>query len=202
MNELKKIPKFLYVLVVAIIVAIVFCLTIGTSLINNAPKMISEHEENVKKIAEYDSAISKQDSIEAEIKKNQQEFETKQKELFVDLDTSSKEIEKYCSDRGITLKSYNITEPTDDTLNRRSSVGYPVKTVNITLSYNGTYDTALSMLKYFEKTSKGCYYVKSCALSNSAKAADEYEISLNLTLYYYDTTEAAATTATEAATTA
>lgn len=38
MNELKKIPKFLYVLVVAIIVTIVFCLTIGTSLINNAPK--------------------------------------------------------------------------------------------------------------------------------------------------------------------
>jgi len=202
MNELKKVPAFIYVLVITIVIAIVFWITIGTSLVSNAPTMIAEHDANVKKIAEYDDALAKQDAIEDEIKKNQQEFETKQKELFVDLNTSSKEIEKYCSDKGITLDNYSLGTPTDDELGRRSTGGYPVKSVNITLNYTGTYDTALSMLKYFEKTSKGCYYVKTCSLTPDGESKTDFDVNMSLTLYYYDTTEAVAEAATEAATTA
>ncbi|MDD6446323.1 MAG: hypothetical protein PUF87_00335, partial [Ruminococcus sp.] len=61
MEQLKKVPKFLFVLVGTIVVAIVFWIFIGMSLINNAPTMINEHNENVKKIAEYDTALSQQD---------------------------------------------------------------------------------------------------------------------------------------------
>ena len=87
MDQLNKIPKFLFVLVAAIVVAVVFWMTIGMSLISNAPSLMSEHDANVKKIAEYDTALSQQKQIEAEIKKNQDEYNRKQEELFVDLST-------------------------------------------------------------------------------------------------------------------
>ncbi len=202
MEQLKKVPKFLFVLVGTIVVAIVFWIFIGMSLINNAPTMINEHNENVKKIAEYDTALSQQDKIEAEIKKNQAEYDKKQKELFVDLETCTKEIEQYCSDRNIILKNYNLGEPQEDKLNRTSNGGYPVKSVSITLNYSGNYETALSMLKFFEQKSKGCYYVNSCSVSGGeGSKSDDSSINMNITLYYFDTT-ASTTQPTQAATTA
>ncbi|MGO5086020.1 hypothetical protein ACTQ3U_01720 [Oscillospiraceae bacterium LCP25S3_F9] len=202
MEQLKKVPKFVFVLLGAIVVAIVFWIFIGMSLINNAPTMINEHNENVKKIAEYDTALSQQDKIEAEIKKNQAEYDKKQKELFVDLETCTKEIEQYCSDRNITLKNYSLGEPQNDKLNRTSNGGYPVKSVSITLNYSGNYETALSMLKFFEQKSKGCYYVNSCSISGGeGSKSDDGDVSMSITLYYFDTT-ASTTQPTQAATTA
>lgn len=196
MDQLNKIPKFLFVLVAAILVAVVFWMTIGMSLINNAPSLMLEHDANVKKIAEYDTALSQQKQIEAEIKKNQDEYNRKQEELFVDLSTCTKEIEEYCSNRNIVLKNYSLGEPQEDTMNRTSNSGYPVKSVDIALSYSGSYDTALSMLKFFEQNSKGCYYVNSCSISNEEGSKDS-SVNMSITLYYFDT-ESAATAATEA----
>ena len=196
MDQLNKIPKFLFVLVAAILVAVVFWMTIGMSLISNAPTLMSEHDANVKKIAEYDTALSQQKQIEAEIKKNQDEYNRKQEELFVDLSTCTKEIEEYCSNRNIILKNYSLGEPQEDTMNRTSNSGYPVKSVNIALGYSGSYDTALSMLKFFEQNSKGCYYVNSCNISGEEDSKDS-SVTMNITLYYFDT-ESASTAATEA----
>ncbi len=203
MDQLKKVPKFVFVLAAAIVVAVIFSFTIGMSLINNAPTMINEHNENVRKIAEYDTALSQQDKIEAEIKKNQAEYDKKQKELFVDLDTCTKEIEQYCTDRNIILKTYSLGEPQEDKLNRTSTGGYPVKSVSITLNYDGSYDTALSMLKFFEQKSKGCYFVNSCTIgSEEDSKSGAGDVAMNITLYYFDTTATAVTAATEATTTA
>lgn len=196
MDQLNKIPKFLFVLVAAILVAVVFWMTIGMSLVNNAPSLMSEHDANVKKIAEYDTALSQQKQIEAEIKKNQDEYNRKQEELFVDLSTCTKEIEEYCSNRNIVLKNYSLGEPKEDTMHRTSNSGCPVKSVNIALSYSGSYDTALSMLKFFEQNSKGCYYVNSCSISGEDGSKDS-SVNMSITLYYFDT-ESAATAATEA----
>ena len=205
MNDInfKKVPKFIYILVITIVVAVVFWLVIGQSLVTKAPEMLKEHEDTMMKITKYDNALAQEDAIEEEIKKNNTEYDRKQKELFIDLDTSSKEIESYCQKNNISLKNYNISEPTQDTLNRISSGGYPVYTVKINVSYDGTYDTTLDFLKYIEKTSKGCYYVDNCSLAQAnEKAKDTYDVSLALTLYYYDTTQTTVVaTPTEAATT-
>lgn len=196
MDQLNKIPKFLFVLVAAILVAVVFWMTIGMSLVNNAPSLMSEHDANVKKIAEYDTALSQQKQIEAEIKKNQDEYNRKQEELFVDLSTCTKEIEEYCSNRNIVLKNYSLGEPQEDTMNRTSNSGCPVKSVKIALGYSGSYDTALSMLKFFEQNSKGCYYVNSCSISGEDGSKDS-SVNMSITLYYFDT-ESATTATTEA----
>lgn len=201
MNEFdfKKIPTFVYVLLITIVVAIIYWIFIGQSLISNAPAMMKEHEENVAKIAEYDRAMEQKDAIENEIKKNNETYKTKQKELFVDLDTCSKELESYCTKNNIKLDNYAISEPKQDSRNRTSSAGYPVYTVDISLSYNDTYDTTLTLLKYIEKTSQGCYYVNSCSMNeNSAGDKNKFDTKVSLRLYYYDTT--VVITPTEAAT--
>lgn len=200
--DLKKIPKFIYVLLITIVVGVLFWIFVGQSLITKAPSMIKEHEDNVVLINKYDNALAQEDAIEAEIKKNNEQYEIKQKELFVDLDTCSKEIEKYCKDHNIELTNYTLSEPTVDKLNRISSAGFPVYTVDINIAYKDTYDTTLDLIKYVEKTSKGCYYVKSCSLQEVKESKDKFDVSVSLKLYYYDTTQNVKATeaSTEAAT--
>lgn len=201
-DALKKIPKFIYVLLITIVVGVLFWIFVGQSLITKAPEMIKEHEDNVVLINKYDNALAQEDAIEAEIKKNNDQYEIKQKELFVDLDTCSKEIEKYCKDNNIALSNYTLSEPTVDKLNRISSAGFPVYTVDINIAYKDTYDTTLDLIKYVEKTSKGCYYVNSCSLQKIETSKDNFEVSISLRLYYYDTTQNVKATeaSTEAAT--
>lgn len=200
--DLKKIPKFIYVLLITIVVGVLFWIFVGQALIKNAPGMIKEHEDNVVLITKYDNALAQEKAIEAEIKKNKEEYDRKQKELFVDLETCSKEIEQYCKENDISLANYTLSEPTVDKLNRVSSDGYPVYTVDINIAYEGTYDTTLDLLKYVEKTSKGCYYVNSCSLSEIESSKDKFDVKVSLKLYYYDTTQSIKATeaSTEAAT--
>lgn len=190
MNEFdfKKVPTFAYVLLITIVVAIIYWIFVGQSLVSNAPTMMKEHEENVAKIEEYDRAMEQKDAIENEIKKKNQTYETKQKELFVDLDTCSKELENYCTKNNIKLDNYAISEPQQDSRNRTSSAGYPVYTVDISLSYEDTYDTTLNLLKYVEKTSQGCYYVNSCSMNEGSSGdKNKFSTKVSLKLYYYDT---------------
>lgn len=203
--DAKKIPKFLYLLLGTVVALILFMIFIGRPLIQNAAGMQKKHQIAQDTIRDYDNALSMEKTIEDEIKKNQDEFNLKQKELFVDLDTCSKEIEDYCSKQNIVLTNYSIAEPTQDKLNRVSTGGYPVYTVNIDLSYVDTYDKTMSLLKYLENASNGCYYINTCNLTQGegAKNADEFDTSMSITLYYYNRTvdiepATSATTATEA----
>lgn len=200
--DFKKVPTFAYVFVITLVVAIVYWIFIGQSLVTNAPAMMEEHESNVAKFEEYDRALKQESAIETEIKKNNETYETKQKELFVDLDTTSKELENYCTKNSIKLDNYAISEPTQDSKNRTSSAGYPVYTVDINISYTDTYDKTLSLLKYVEKTSQGCYYVRSCSLTeNTSGVKDKFDTKIALKLYYYNTAESVTPKATEPATT-
>ncbi len=196
MQELKKIPKFLYVLVITIVVALIFWITIGQSLLTQAPKMMQEHKANVQLVAEYDEALKIEDEIEAEIKKNQEEFNATQDRLFVDMNASTKEIEDYSDKNNIRLYNYSISEPAADSQGRTSSAGYPVMTVSINLNFDTSYDKAMGFMKYIEDGSKGCYYINSCSMSPKGDGGtkENYSVSMALTLYYYDVPEMEAAT--------
>lgn len=188
--DFKKIPTFAYILIITLVVAIIYWIFIGQSLVSNAPAMMKEHEDNLSTFKQYDMALKQEKAIEEQIKKDNQTYETKQKELFISLDTCSKELEKYCSQKGIKLDNYAISDPNEDSKNRTSSAGYPVYTVDISLSYTDTYAKTLDLLKYIERTSQGCYYVNSCKLDKNDKiSGDNFDTKLSLRLYYYDTTQ-------------
>lgn len=190
--DAKRIPKFIYLLIGTIIAVVVFMFLVGSPLINNASKMQQDHTNVLKEIREYDKAIKMQENIEAEIERNQAEFEQKEKDLFVDLDTSSRDIESYCRQNNIDLTSYSLGEAQEDSKNRVSTGGYPVKTVSIGVSYSDTYAKTISFLKYLEEGSKGCYYIKDCSLTqgNKGNVSDVFDTTMTIELYYYDRTEA------------
>ncbi len=190
--DAKRIPKFIYLLLGTIIALVVFMIFVGSPLINNAAKMQQTHKDVLKEIRDYDNAIAMKDSIEAEIKKNQDEFDIKEKELFVDLDTSSRDVESYCRENNIELTSYTLAEPQEDDKCRVSTGGYPVYTVSISLSYEDTYAKTISFLKYLEEGSKGCYYITSCDLSqdDKTKNSEVFKTDMSIELYYYDRTDA------------
>lgn len=203
--DAKKIPKFIWLLIGTMLAIIVFTIFVLTPLIQNAGSMQEDHRDAQQKIREYDNALNMKESIEAEIKKNQDEFKTKEKEIFVNLDRSSKLVESYCSNNNIKLKTYSIADPQEDQMGRVSTGGYPVYTVNISISYTDTYEKTLSLLKYLENPENGCFYIKSCnlaAVEDNLKGKDTFETTINLELYYYDrtiTTQPATEPATEEA---
>lgn len=188
--DAKKIPKFIYLLFGTILAIILFMIFVGTPLIQKAPSMQKQHKDTQQLLRDYDNALAMEKSIEDEIKRNQDEFKLKEEELFVNLDQCSKEIDKYCTDNKIKLTTYTISEPVLDQQNRVSTGGYPVYTVNINLAYTDTYAKTLSLLKYLENTSNGCYYIKSCSLSGTGndKTEAKFSTSLAIQLYYYDRT--------------
>ena len=200
--DAKKIPKFIYLLIGTIIALVLFSIFVLTPLINNSGAMKQKHITNQQLIRDYDNALALEDKIEAEIKKNQNDCKNKEEEIFVNLDKSSKLIEAYCSSNNIKLKTYTIADPKEDQMGRVSTGGYPVYTVNISISYVDTYEKTMSLLKYLENPENGCFYVKNCTLSQEAesKTNDSYDTSISLELYYYDRTVEieAPTQATEA----
>ncbi len=200
--DAKKIPKFIYLLIGTIIALALFSIFVARPLIRDHSKMTSAHQTHLKKVKDYDNALQQEKLIRAEIEKNQKECKNKEKELFVDLDTSSREIEAYCREKKIDLSSYNLSEPRLDSQNRLSTGGYPVETVDISLTYTDTYEKTLNLLKYFETGSNGCYYIKSCSLSQTGDdKSEQFATSISMQLYYYNRTEPLATEeATEAAT--
>ena len=198
--DLSKLPKFVYIFVVTLVVAIVYWIFIGRVLVENAPTMIQEHQDNVALITKYDNALKQEKVIEAEIEKNTQEYDKRQAEMFIDLKTCSKELEQELKSRNIKLKTYSIAEPQLDTMGRVSSGGYQVYTVNIALAFNDTYDKTLDILKYVETQSKGCYNVNSVNFVPSQTDKNKGDVTISMTLYYYDTTQVVEM-ATEAPTT-
>lgn len=197
--DLSKLPKFVYIFLIALVAGILFWAFIGSALLRDAPEMQEAHNENVILINKYDTAMEQKASIEKEIERNNQEYEKKQTELFVDVDTCSKELEQYFKDQGIKLDTYALSTPTSDRLKRVSSAGYPVYSTDISIAYKDTYDKTLAFLKYIEKQTKGCYYVKNCTYrpDDAAKTGD---VSMMITLYYYNTAEIATQAPTQAAT--
>ena len=188
--DVKKIPKFFYLLIGTILALVLFIILVATPLIQDGPSMQAAHTKHLQTVRDYENALKLQASIEDEIEKNKKEYEKQKKELFVDLDTSSREIEQYCRNKDIDLNSYNLSKPQTDPQNRVSTGGYPVKTVEISLSYTDTYEKTLNLLKYFETGSNGCYYVKSCSLLEEGEGKkDKFNTSVAMTLYYYDLTD-------------
>lgn len=188
--DAKRIPKFIYLLLGTIIAIVVFMIFVGYPLMRDAGNMQQAHTQVLKEIRDYDQAIKMRDSIEAEIKKNQAEFEQKEKELFIDRKESSKDIERYCRENNIILQNYSLGGAGDDEKCRVSTGGYPVKKVPITVTYKDTYAKTINFLKYLEEGSKGCYYVESCGMEQVGDSGEMFNVSMAITLYYYDMSEA------------
>lgn len=187
--DAKKIPKFLYLLFGTIVALVVFSIFVLTPLIQNAGAMQKKHEDTQQLIRQYDQALSIKDTIEKEIKKNQEEFKLKEEELFVNLDKSSILLEEYFTKNNIRLKSYTLAEPQPDSMGRVSSGGYPVNTVSISLAYSDSYEKTMSLLKFLENPENGCFYINSCNLSQTGDSGKEvFDTTIALQLYYYDRT--------------
>ncbi len=188
--DLKKLPKFVYIFVITLLVAIVYWIFIGRALIENAPAMVQKHQDNVALIAKYDNALSQEQNIRNDIAKKQKEYEIKYKDMFIDLETCSKELEQELKSRGIKVTNYSIAEPVVDKMGRISSEGYKVYTVAIALSFTDTYDKTMDILKYVEVQTKGCYNVNSVNFSPSRTDKNKGDVNIAMTLYYYDTSTA------------
>ena len=144
--DLSKLPKFVYIFLIALVAGILFWAFIGSALLRDAPEMQEAHDETVRLVKKYDTAMEQKDTIEKEIKRNNEEFEKKQKELFIDVDTCSKELEQYFKDNGIKLDTYALSAPVADSLKRVSSSGYPVYSTDLSIAYKDTYEKTLKEL--------------------------------------------------------
>lgn len=197
----KKIPGSFIALGIILFVFIIFLFVVFMPLIQKYPTYEAKHTEAVAQIAEYENVLANQKTVEEKVAELQEQYDTKQKDLFVDADTSVEELQRIFQKLGISMTNLTRSESKQDSLGRVSSIGVPLYSVVLTFSYDNDMATTQNLLHYLEQDAKGCYYINTINMAPK-EGVSGYSTSLNVTLYYFDTTAPAPTQAsTQAATT-
>ena len=200
-EKAKKIPGALVAAVVVIIAIIAFVPTVYLPYKEKKPGMDAAHQEALDTIAYYDKSIENQPVIEAEIADLQKQWEKYQKDMFVDHTTALADINNAIMDRDIELLTIATGTPTPDASGTVTAEGAPLYVINIRLNIKCDRENLLSLLKFVEKESVGCYYVQTLqsnpveVLDSDGKPTGEEVLNSNLSinLYYFNQTLAVPT---------
>ncbi len=225
----KKIPGALIAIVFIIIAVIVFVPTVYMPYNENKPALDAEHDSAVDQIALYDSAIDDQANIEANIEELQLEWAEFEKEMYVDASQTLDDLYSACVEIGqattededaddsdtdsavssrLTLMSFNRGDASQDSSESYSQTGNPLYYVTVNLSMYASRDALLEFLDYVEQESVGCYYISSMSLNTIEDdqdhdtytvSAGDFNVSMTIYLYYYNTDITVDTSALEAA---
>lgn len=183
--KLQEVPKFVFVLLGLIIVTILFYVFVGLPLMNNYPKFEKDHNEAVAQVQTYEEVLKNQKTIEEKIKVLNYQWERKQKKMFVDAESSVEDLQQAFKKMNIDMLSFSRGGEVKDSQGRTTQSGVPLYTINLSYSFKGTVDTALELLDYVENKSNGCYFVSNCVMT-PVNGSKTYDISINMTLYYFN----------------
>lgn len=197
----KKIPAFLLWLLLIVVVVVIFVSFVLMPYLQKKPKMETEHQQAVNQIQQYETTLANKASVEEEISKLSQQWETYRKQMYVDANTTIDDLQKAFANEGVFLKSLTRAAEAKSTEGITSATGAPLYSVALNMSFTASPQKVLNLLNYFESGSNGCYYIDSLACSDAGEEAEgDMTVNMNATLYYFvDTDSTQPTTAAPAA---
>lgn len=191
----KKIPAYLIVFILTLLVLAVFVPNLLLPYLNDKPAMDAKHLEMEAQVHEYETAILSQ----AQIKENIANMEQKQEEfdqiMYVDADSSINDFQNMFQKLNIyhRLTSFVRSEETKSEITTSSGTSY--YTVNLTFAVVTSKENTLKLLNYLEQQSSGYYVVRS--IDSTTVISDKYDgnnnlieqkgdlnSKINVTLYY------------------
>ena len=182
----SNIPKPFFVFGGVFAAFVIFIFVVLTPLFKNIPKYETDHASAVSAFKKYDDTLQNAQAIEKRIADLTKSYEEKQEQLFVDSSQSIEDLQSIFKELNINMINLTRGVGVADSLGTISTAGYPLYSTSLNFSYVGSMDTTKKLLNYLEVESKGCYFVNTLNLT-PGEGSDMYNVSFNVTLYYFDT---------------
>ncbi len=180
MKNMKISGVLLYLFAFALVLLLYFYY-IFTPLTAKVAQLDTEHLQNAAQLQMYEQQIQKTDELKNKISAIQSELDSLNQSTAVTGKTAAEDIGAACKSAGILPVSIQVGNETADKTHT-SSDGKTLCSVPVNLTAVCTGAQLQTLLNYFEKQSKGAYYVDTVTC---LQQQDKTQTSLALTLYYF-----------------
>jgi len=177
----QKISGVLIYLFAFALVLVLYFYYVFTPLTIKAAKLDAEHLQNTAQIEMYEQQIEKTDELKNKISELQSELDSLNQSEVVNGKNAAEDIGAAYKTAGITPAGIQVGDEVIDKTHTATD-GRTLCSVSVNLTAQCDSAQLQKLLDYFEKQSKGAYYVNTVALTQQQ---DKTEASLTLTLYYF-----------------
>ncbi len=199
-----KIPKFIWVLVGILVVSIIFLIAVQMPFSQKIETYNKDHQSAESQISQYAYYLKNAETITAAVEKTEAECSEKNEKLTVDPNKTVDDIRDLLAKHEMDLTTLNITEGVPDDQGGVSASGDPLYVSTLTYSFTSSEKKLIETLDFFERESKGAYFISNIAISQQedkavpdasgaessvvsvSPASQLYNTTLTIKLYYFD----------------
>ncbi len=199
------IPKFIWVIAGILVVSIIFLIAVQMPFSQKIETYNKDHASAESQISQYEHYLKEADSITKAVEQTEAECSKLNDQLTVKPDKTVDDIRDLLSKHDMDLTTLSITDGVPDQQGGVSASGDPLYVSTLTYNFTSSEKKLIETLDFFEKESKGAYFISNIAISqqdektNAATteesstvsvtpASQLYNTTLTIKLYYFDTT--------------
>lgn len=186
-------PKYLIAIILILVVCLIFLIAVQIPFASQKlPVYNRDHASATSQINVYKDYLNRASAVEADIKRMQQEYEEKNRQLSVDPDQTVDDIRDMLIQIGYDPSTITVSNSSADSKGRVAATGDPLYQTTIGFTFTASKQDMLDTFRYFEAESKGSYFITSLAITpaggawgEESTALDSYNVSMSITLYYF-----------------
>ena len=198
-----SLPKFIWVLAGILVVCIIFLIAVQIPFSQKIDAYNKDHASAVSQISVYEDYLRRADEVRKQIDELKKEISAKNEKLSLDPNKTIDDIRDLLEKHDMDLSTLTISDGYADSEGGVSASGDPLYVVNLTYNFTATKQKLMEALTYFEAESQGAYFITNISISKVEKdevqpsgaesskvsgtpAGTLYEITLTISLYYFD----------------
>lgn len=194
-----NIPKYLWVIIAILLICIIFIFTVQIRFAQEQPKYVRDHESATSQINMYNDYLARASEVSTKNETLKKQYEANSRKLFANAAMSPDDIKEALERFDYEMVSLTINTGVVDTSGRTAVAGEPLYSTSVKYKFIGTEDNIRSTLDYLETQSEGAYFINDIEIGlpmtadTSAPTTGtnvEYEVTLNMNLYYFNDTVA------------
>lgn len=199
------IPKFIWVIAGILVVSIIFLIAVQMPFSQKIETYNKDHASAESQISQYEHYLAEADSITKAVEQTEKECSELKEKITVEPDKTVDDIRDLLAKHDMDLTTLSITDGVPDQQGGVSASGDPLYVSTLTYNFTSSEKKLIETLDFFEKESKGSYFISNIAISQQdekkdaatteesstvsvAPASQLYNTTLTIKLYYFDTT--------------
>lgn len=205
MNNKKqlKISGFIIAIAVILVMSIIFLIAVQVPFLQKKDDFEAKHASATSKINYYNSYLNNASTVESNIAKMIEEYQTKNPILYDNATKTPNEIRSVLNNLKYELTSLSIATGVADSQGRTTVEGAQLLATSVNFRFSGTKDDLKKTLDYLEMDADGTYYINQVTVaphvdSGETTAASttgvagvgvKYDFTILMSLYYFEKIE-------------
>lgn len=155
----QSIPKFIWVIAGVLVVCIIFLIMVQVPFSQKFDTYQKDHASAASEISMYNDYLRREKEVSQNVAKMKAKYEAESQKLFVNGTKTADDIRDMLVDLDYDPTQLSVQKGVVDSEGRVSSSGDPLYTTIVEYQFSATEEELIKTLAYFEKESKGSYYV-------------------------------------------